>query len=83
MYKNADHSTMRNSQEQGTTQMSTNSRMDKVWHIHTMEMSQQCKRTNSAICINVDDSHRHNVDQKKADAKEYNVEDFYKFQKQA
>lgn len=71
MYKNADHS-----QEQGTTKMTPNGRMDPVWHSHTMEISQQCKQTDSLRCINLNEPCRHTVAQKKkkkADTKQYNV----------
>lgn len=60
MYKNADHS-----QEQGTTKMTPNGRMDPVWHSHTMEISQQCKQTDSIRCINLNEPCRHTVAQKK------------------
>lgn len=83
MYKNADHS-----QEQGTTKMTPNGRMDPVWHSHTMEISQQCKQTDSIRCINLNEPCRHTVAQKKKKKGRYKTVQcigcyFYTFQKQA
>ena len=61
MSKNIQGITVDESQKLNT-QMSINHRINKRWHIQTMEHSNE-KSTN---CTNVDVTHKENVEQKKA-----------------